>query len=708
MLPENYLEKVYAGFLGMNVGIRLGAPLEPGEWSYEKIKEIHGDIRGYVKDYHTFAADDDANGPVYFIRALIDDAKGRELTPEDVGRAWLNYSREGIGMFWWGGDQISTEHTAYLNLKKGIPAPKSGSAETNGLIMAEQIGGQIFIDTWGLLFPNNMEKAADYAEIAASVSHDKNGLYGARFMAACISKAFSAISVDEVVEAGLSVIPSDSTYHDVVQAVIDFYQEHPEEEDFRKCRQFLEDEWGYDKYTGVCHIIPNAGVCALALLYGKGNFARTVEIATMCSWDTDCNAGNVGTILGVMAGIDGIPVHYRAPINDAIVTSSVSGYLNVLDIPTFCKELAVLGYESNGEKAPDWLVEGVRLGEVYFDFTVPGATHGFKTSNSFKTLLRASDVGVDGVEGRRGSLSVLFDRMVEGDSSKVFYKPFYRREEFNDEKYKPTFAPTAYSGQKVSAKIFLDKWQGGADVYLTPYVRNSFTKEELKLDRVVLRQDEWLEVDFVIPETDGAMIDEVGFIVESPSPLNNRSFGKFYIGEFRIYGNAEYSIDFGKQAVEFKCVTPFAHHRGEWTLEDGVMKGVSDGEDTSSFTGNYYGRDLVLEAGLKPVSGQSHGVIFRAKGTERYYFVGFDGDGQVSLVKNDFGFKRLKSVPFEWKSGEKYDFQVALQGTSVQIEINGVPVLAYDGIENEYGMVGFGLLEKGETEFQRFYLKEMN
>ena len=706
MLPENYLERVYAGFLGMNVGIRLGAPLEPNEWSYEKIQEIHGDIRGYVKDYKTFSADDDANGPVYFIRALMDDARGRELAPQDVARAWLNYSREGIGMFWWGGDQISTEHTAYLNLKKGIPAPQSGSAEVNGVIMAEQIGGQIFIDTWGLLFPNNIQKAADYAEIAASVSHDKNGLYGARFMAACISKAFSAKSIDDIIEAGLSVIPKDSTYYAVVKAVIDFYQKHPEEKDFRKCRQYLEEEWGYDKYTGVCHIIPNAGVCALALMYGKGDLARTVEIATMCSWDTDCNAGNVGTIAGVFAGLDGIPGHYRMPINDMIATSSVSGYLNVLDIPTFCKELAVLGYQVNGLEAPQRLMESVRNGEVYLDFTLPGSTHGFKTNNGFKTLLRpCSDVGI---EEARGSLSVLFDRFIEGDSSKVFYKPFYRREEFNDEKYKPTFAPTAYSGQKVSAKVFMDKWQGGADVYLTPYARNSFTKEDLKLGSVTLSHQQWLDIEFFLPETDGALIDEVGFIVESPSPADNRSFGKFYIGEFRIFGNADYSIDFTKQALEFKCVTPFAHHRGEWTLENGFMKAAAGEEDASSFTGNYYGRDLELEISLQPVSGKSHGVILRAIGTERYYWAGFDGSNQVSLIENNFGFKRLKTVSYEWNHEAIYNFKAVSKGAAAQLEINGEPVLDFDGLENEYGMIGLGLLEKGETKVQRFHVKETN
>ena len=73
------------------------------------------------------------------------------------------------------------------------------------------------------------------------------------------------------------------------------------------------------------------------MLYGAGDFNRTVEIATMCSWDTDCNAGNVGTVLGVLTGLDGIAPHYRAPINDGVVLSGISGYLNILDLPTYAR-----------------------------------------------------------------------------------------------------------------------------------------------------------------------------------------------------------------------------------------------------------------------------------------------------------------------------------------------------------------------------------
>ena len=83
------LEKLYGGFLGMNVGIRLGAPVEPAIWTVERIARTYGDIRGYVKEYKHFAADDDTNGPVFFLRAL-DDNGGKEPSPQDVGEAFVN------------------------------------------------------------------------------------------------------------------------------------------------------------------------------------------------------------------------------------------------------------------------------------------------------------------------------------------------------------------------------------------------------------------------------------------------------------------------------------------------------------------------------------------------------------------------------------------------------------------------------------------
>lgn len=693
MIPEQYVERVYAGFIGMNAGIRLGAPVEPVAWTPERIQEAYGEVRGYVKPYTTFSADDDANGPVFFIRALYDDAVDRELQPEDVGKAWLNYAREGIGMFWWGGENVSTEHRAYLNLQRGIPAPASGSIAVNGLEMAEQIGGQIFIDSWGLLYPGRPDRAADYAERAASVSHDGNGLYGARFMAACIAQAFDAASIEAIIAAGLSMIPADSTYARVVHAVMAFHRQRPD--DFRACRQYLEAHWGYDKYTGVCHIIPNAGVCVLALLYGAGDFARTIEIATMCGWDTDCNAGNVGTILGVFAGLAGIPDHYRAPINDFIVASSVSGYLNLVDFPTFARELALLGYRLAGETAPAELAGRVKPGELHFDFALPGSTHGMRVSNPFKTpVVRHTDKrSCNG----GGALEIVFDRLVEGDSSKIYYKPFYRRVDFNDEKYKPAFAPQAYSGQTVSARFYVEQWEG-EPITLAPYVRNTYTQQDMRLPAVTLPAGEWTSIAFVVPDTDGAMIEELGWVLESPSPLLNRAIGRLYLGELHVGGQAEYTIDMGKQAKEFGSVTPFAHHKGQWELRGPVLHNAAD-SGCSSYSGNYYAADMVVEATVRPLAGDSHCLVARAKGIMRHYLAGFDGKGTVSFMRNDFGCQRLISAQYEWEHGKEYRLRLVAAGDRFTLFVNGDNVLECRDTAFASGMFGFASLAPGEREF---------
>ena len=101
-LKKEWIEKIYAGWLAKIIGIRLGAPVEG--WTYEQIKSVYGKCRDYPVDYKRFAADDDSNGPLFFLRALEESmAKGREMTADDVGEALLNYAPFEHGFFWWGG-----------------------------------------------------------------------------------------------------------------------------------------------------------------------------------------------------------------------------------------------------------------------------------------------------------------------------------------------------------------------------------------------------------------------------------------------------------------------------------------------------------------------------------------------------------------------------------------------------------------------------
>ncbi|NLP10091.1 ADP-ribosylglycohydrolase family protein, partial [bacterium] len=169
-LPADYLERVYAGVLGKIVGVYLGRPVE--NWSFEAITDRFAFIDRYVNqemDVPLVVTDDDIAGTFTFLRALEDYDYSPDLTPRQIGQSWLNYIIEGRTILWWGGLFHSSEHTAYLNLKEGIPAPRSGSLAQNGPVIANQIGAQIYIDGWALLHPGDPEKAADFAARAASV-----------------------------------------------------------------------------------------------------------------------------------------------------------------------------------------------------------------------------------------------------------------------------------------------------------------------------------------------------------------------------------------------------------------------------------------------------------------------------------------------------------------------------------------------------------
>lgn len=687
---EKQLERIYAGFLGMNAGIRLGAPVEPAAWDFQRIAQFCGDIRGYVRNYKNFAADDDVNGPVYFLRGLLDNGVHNELTPQAVGEAWLNYARDGIGLYWWGGDGVSTEHTAYNNLKRGIPAPQSGSIQQNGLELAEQIGGQIFIDTWGLINLGDPHKAAQMAAAAASVSHDGNGVYGGAFLAACIAAAYTAENVDEILDAGMAEIPADCTYAAVVNAVRKFHRENPN--DWRACMQYLIDNWGYDKYGGVCHIIPNAGVCILSMLYGAGDFSRTIEIATMCGWDTDCNAGNVGTILGVYCGLTGIPDHYRKPMNDFIVLSGISGYLNNLDVPTYCKFLYQLSRLTHGlEEDPS--VKLPRGGELLFDFTLPGSTHGLRLSNELRFVKHTTEDG----------LQLVIDRILPADNCDVYYKPFYRREDFDDERYKPVFSPTVYSGQTLKVRMIPHFYLDGR-IYVRPYVRTAVRKERYEGEVLWLEDNQELELEFRIPDTCGDCVAELGFHIEAAPETTLRVFAMLELKEMTVTGKGQYQVATALCREEFLQQTPFALNHGQWSAEAGRLLCQTQ-EPAQAYTGNYYATDVQLASDIR--AGVGSCLMARAAGARRYVAAGFLAEGKVGLRVHKAGRYTDHTVEFPWKDGRTYHVELNVEGSHAELVLDGETVCAAELCDMApYGMVGFAQETAGTAAFRDLFVKE--
>lgn len=697
MLSETQiLEKIYAGFIAKAIGVRLGAPVEPTIWSYERVRDTYGEVTEYLRDFKNFAADDDTNGPVYFIRALRD--YGLQCTAEDVGKTWLNYAAEEHGMYWWGGFGISTEHTAYKNLQAGITAPMSGAIATNGTTVAEQIGGQIFIDSWGWVNPGNPQRAADMSAMAASVAHDGDGLNGARFCAAAIAAAFEAGSIEEIVEIALGAIDPNSTYAKVCSAVIAFHKANPD--DWRACRDMLNAEWGYDRYPGVCHIIPNAGVTIMSILYGQGSVPRTAEIATMASWDTDCNAGNAAAIVGTFQGLDPSWDKYRKPINDFLVASGIVGSINIVDIPSFARELTVLALQLAGRDVPElWREDMTRRG-LRFDFDLPGSTHGFRTEGFNQVSLKHS--AERHVEGSRGSLEILLDRLERGQGARVFWKPFYRRSDFDDERYRPMFSPVVDAGQTVRFKLWLDPWNGDGHLRVAPYVRRTVSGAIEETGAWVVPSSEgWQEFEFVVPDGVEA-IDEVGISIEYFGRL--KFLGRLFLADFTVSGPGHLEIDPKVETQEWGAISRFTWNRGHWTKQFGRIHGHA-ANDADIWTGHYYARDLVVSADIEPLAGASHMVTARVQGTGRFYAAGFE-NGEVVILRQDFGKTVLARAPFTPEPGQTYAIALEAHGTTLTFSVDGKALLTASDDTFAYGMSGLRLGQPGRMAISRFSVAE--
>lgn len=710
-IQEDYVEKVYAGWLGKVIGVRHGGNIE--QWSYDRIEKAFGEITGYLHQFKNFAADDDINGPLFFLRSLEDYTYSREITPKQMGYSWLNYAPDGHGFYWWGGYGKSTEHTAYLNMKNGIMAPQSGSIEQNGSAVAEQIGGQIFIDVWGMIAPNKPVLAAEYAEKIASVSHDGNGKYGGMFIAACIAEAFNQKDIEQLIETGLSVIPKDCEYARMTRDVVHFYHQNPE--NWRTCFQYVRDNYGYDKYPGNCHIIPNSAVIILSLLYGQGDFSRTINICNMCGWDTDCNAGNVGCILGVMNGIEGIDSSWREPINDFLCCSSVIGSLNILDIPWCASYTAQFGYKIAGIEPPKKWAEILKQKARNFHFEYPGSTHAFRVDHDAGNEVTGfvENTDEEAFSGKR-SLKVVFDKCNGGFGYRTFVKTYYTPEDFNDSRYDPSFSPTLYPGQSIRCNVKLA--QGNVEeVKARLYVKDRNTNNRYYGEEVSLATEDWQQLNYNIPSLKGVCIEESG--IEFIPIQEERRLGDLpsliaYVDDFNFSGLPNYEIEFETERLEqwnqlHTEVSQLTYLRGIWTLEDGELSGSFSGEPAEAYTGDLDWRNYEFEVKVAPQLGTNHNVNFRVQGGIRSYAVGFAENNMVKLYKNDLGYKILTGEKFTWELGKEYSLKVVAVENDFQVYVNNELIFKFVDSESPYltGQIGFSNFNGSHTHYKSYRVK---
>ena len=323
-------DKILGCFNGKNVGGTLGAPLEGKNGFFNIEYFIQPNIINNPQP------NDDLDLQISSLNAVR--RFGRNVNSEIlaeyynifVNPSWAEY---GVGK---------------SNLRRGIPTPISGYHSNS---YKDSCGSFIRSEIWACLCPGHPELATRYAYFDSSIDHADEGTYGEVFWAAVQSAAFVENDIRKLIDIGLSYIPKASTLYRGITLVIDCYENGKTYEEARdavfrevagafsyqhtklkdiKLTEYKPASAGFDAPQ-------NIAIAVMGLLYGEGDFGKSMLLAVNCGEDADCTAGSLAATLGIIFGNSSLPEKWIKPINDVIVTATLNtlDYGMTMNIPFF-------------------------------------------------------------------------------------------------------------------------------------------------------------------------------------------------------------------------------------------------------------------------------------------------------------------------------------------------------------------------------------
>lgn len=307
MSKETLLDKIRGGWAGQTFGCAYGGPTEfrfngmtvPDSvsipWSDDRIEWWFDNEPGIFDD-------------VYMDLTFVDvfDKYGLDAPVDSMASAFAHATYN-----LWHANQA-----ARYNILNGLRAPESGHWKNNP--HADDIDFQIEADFAGLMSPGMPDSASRICDGIGHIMNYGNGWYGGVYIAAMYSLAFVSDDVEYIVTEALKTIPVQSTYH---QCIADAIRRSKENADWRATWKSVNDKWGNKKSCPLgihegyrIEAMLNSAWVVIGLLYGGGDMDRTIDIATRCGDDSDCNPASAAGILGTMLGYSNIPEKWIAPV----------------------------------------------------------------------------------------------------------------------------------------------------------------------------------------------------------------------------------------------------------------------------------------------------------------------------------------------------------------------------------------------------------
>ncbi|UFS94383.1 ADP-ribosylglycohydrolase family protein [Nocardia huaxiensis] len=348
--PDELFDRIHGGWLGRCAGCTLGKPLENGfVWTPARIRDYLEPAGGYpLRDYVPVRdpmpegielhwtwpestrdridgcpRDDDLDYTILGLHLL--EQHGPDFTPDDVASLWL----ERLPFL----QTYTAERVAYRNLIDGYTPPDTATFRNP---YREWIGALIRADIHGYTNPGDPARAAALAARDASISHVGNGSWAAQWAAALVAAAFTADSPHTALTTAQRFVPERSR---LAAGLSEVLEDHRRGFPWEHSNAAIRARYG--RYNWV-HAIGNACCIAAGLLWGEGDFTRTIGLTVQAGWDTDSNGATAGSVAGILTGASRIPARWTAPLHDRL-RSAVTGYdgSSISDLAGRTRDLAV-------------------------------------------------------------------------------------------------------------------------------------------------------------------------------------------------------------------------------------------------------------------------------------------------------------------------------------------------------------------------------
>lgn len=303
-------DKIKGGWAGQTIGVVYGAPVE-FKYQGSMIHESH--IIPWDEHYVKYWWDkkpglfDDIYTDLNFVDAF--EKHGLHASSDSIATHWSNTAYH----------LAHANQASRYNILNGIMPPASGHWKNNP--HADDLDFQIEADFIGLMSPGMVNEATKIADRVGHVMNSGDGWYGGVFVSALYSLAFVSNDPVYIVEQASKTIPEGTKFRDCIADVIKWHKQYPK--DWKQTWFETQKKWNNDAgcpkgvFLGFnIDAKINSAYVAIGLLYGEGDFSKSVDIAARCGQDADCNPGTVGGVLGVMLGYKNIPAFWLKPLQE--------------------------------------------------------------------------------------------------------------------------------------------------------------------------------------------------------------------------------------------------------------------------------------------------------------------------------------------------------------------------------------------------------